>query len=74
MFRSNPEQEPEKVLDNPRAYQLQGTHSCADQDGVAMMQPFCVGSNGIGMKPPFFIIRAVNNHPPDEAISVARVI
>ncbi|WP_158642704.1 alpha/beta hydrolase family protein [Chitinophaga japonensis] len=41
--------------------------SCADQDGVAMMQPFYLRSDGVGMKQPFLLFERVRNIPPDEA-------
>jgi pimeloyl-ACP methyl ester carboxylesterase len=41
--------------------------SCADQDGVAMMQPFYLGPDSIGMKQPFLLFERVRNVPPDEA-------
>ncbi len=41
--------------------------SCADQDGVAMMQPFYVGSDGVGMTQPFLLFERVRGVPPDEA-------
>jgi hypothetical protein len=51
-----------------RACQLDARiKSCANQDGVAMMQPFYVGSNGVGMKQPFLLFERVRNVPPDKA-------
>jgi predicted dienelactone hydrolase len=41
--------------------------SCANQDGVAMMQPFYLGSDGIGMKQPFLLFERVRDVAPDEA-------
>ncbi len=41
--------------------------SCADQDGVAMMQPFYVGPDGVGMTQPFLLFERVRTIPPDEA-------
>ena len=41
--------------------------SCADQDGVAMMQPFYIQKNGIGMKQPFLLFERVQYRPPTEA-------
>lgn len=41
--------------------------SCADQDGVAMMQPFYIGADGVGMKQPFLLFERVREVPPDEA-------
>jgi pimeloyl-ACP methyl ester carboxylesterase len=41
--------------------------SCADQDGVAMMQPFYLGPDSIGMKQPFLLFERVRDVPPDEA-------
>lgn len=41
--------------------------SCANQDGVAMMQPFYIGSDGIGMKQPFLLFERVRDVAPDEA-------
>jgi predicted dienelactone hydrolase len=51
-----------------RASQLDARiKSCANQDGVAMMQPFYLGSDGVGMKQPFLLFERVRNIPPDEA-------
>jgi predicted dienelactone hydrolase len=51
-----------------RACQLDARiKSCADQDGVAMMQPFYLGSDGVGMKQPFLLFERVRNVAPDEA-------
>lgn len=41
--------------------------SCANQDGVAMMQPFYLGLDGLGMEQPFLLFERVSNHIPDEA-------
>lgn len=41
--------------------------SCADQDGVAMMQPFYIEADGIGMKQPFLLFERVRGVAPDEA-------
>ena len=49
-----------------RACQLDARiKSCADQDGVAMMQPFYPGSDSVGMKQPFLLFERVNNTSPD---------
>lgn len=41
--------------------------SCADQDGVAMMQPFYVKADGMGMKQPFLLFERVRGVAPSEA-------
>jgi hypothetical protein len=41
--------------------------SCADQDGVAMMQPFYLGPDSIGMNQPFLLFERARNVLPDEA-------
>jgi len=41
--------------------------SCADLDGVAMMQPFYLRSDGVGMKQPFLMFERVRNIAPDES-------
>ena len=41
--------------------------SCADQDGVAMMQPFYVKADGIGLKQPFLLFERVRGVVPSEA-------
>ncbi|MDR6804590.1 hypothetical protein J2Y44_001633 [Dyadobacter sp. BE32] len=40
--------------------------SCADQDGVAMMQPFYLTADGRGMAQTFLLFERVRNVPPDE--------
>jgi predicted dienelactone hydrolase len=51
-----------------RACQLDSRiKSCADLDGVAMMQPFYLDSNGVGMKQPFLLFERVTNHVLDES-------
>ncbi len=40
--------------------------SCADQDGVAMMQPFYPDVNGVGMKQPFLLFERVRHQQPGE--------
>lgn len=45
-----------------RACQLDARiKSCADQDGVAMMQPFYLQPNGAGMEQPFLMFERVRN-------------
>lgn len=41
--------------------------SCADQDGVAMMQPFYIKADGTGMKQPFLLFERVRGVAPGEA-------
>lgn len=40
--------------------------SCADQDGVAMMQPFYLAAGGRGMTQTFLLFERVRNVSPDE--------
>ncbi|KAA2239615.1 hypothetical protein F0L74_25830 [Chitinophaga agrisoli] len=40
--------------------------SCADQDGVAMMQPFYPDGHGVGMKQPFLLFERDRNRTPGE--------
>jgi predicted dienelactone hydrolase len=41
--------------------------SCADQDGVAMKQPFYLKTNGMGMRQPFLLFERVRGVAPSEA-------
>ncbi|AXY76875.1 hypothetical protein D3H65_24050 [Paraflavitalea soli] len=51
-----------------RACQLDARiKSCADQDGVAMMQPFYLNPDGIGMKQSFLLFERVRNVTLGEA-------
>lgn len=55
-----------------RACQLDARiKSCADQDGVAMMQPFYLNPAGAGMKQPFLLFERDRNKNPDEAAAVS---
>ncbi len=51
-----------------RACQLDARiKSCADQDGVAMMQPYYLQADSSGMKQPFLLMERVRNVAPDES-------